>query len=186
MTFNLTIETGGAAFEEDPGAELRRILQDLASTARYVITDRAPGGAANGNLRDANGNTVGSWSYQPGPAPFRFRIVADEDYDPATSVDWDEAETAAYVARFESGDLAAFGVIVERGDKDASLWGVDVATSSHTVDGHTYARDEALDVVEIDTWYSEDSDEARTLLALSAERSYLAEVLRENIAEVTE
>lgn len=74
---------------------------------------------------------------------YRFRIIEDDDYDPATSVDWSDEDTAAYVARFQSGELAAFGIVVEverpfaccdvcgqgaTWENGASLWGIDVVT----------------------------------------------------------
>lgn len=55
--FQLYIDTGNAAFEDNPGDELARILEELARDLRE-----------NGlleveNLRDVNGNTVG-WAHQ--------------------------------------------------------------------------------------------------------------------------
>ena len=81
------------------------------------------------------------------PAGYAILIEIDTDFDPATSVDWSEAETAAYVAEFERGELTAYSVSVVRVDDDgdviskrygdgsygpvrlASLWGCDVATA---------------------------------------------------------
>jgi hypothetical protein len=189
MPFTLTIETGGAAFadadgnpdDNAAGVEIRTILGKLQSNlSMFTLLAHD-----EGKVRDSNGNTVGTWSYVAGPTPVRFQIVPDEDYDPRTSVDWDDESTDAYVARFERGDLAPFGIIVERGEQTASLWGVDVAVSTHADGEHTYQRDAALDVVEIGEWYDEDSPELAELLALPADRSYLAEVLRDLIGEVT-
>lgn len=45
-----------AAFEEDPGAELARILREAA--------ERLEQGETAGNLRDFNGNAVGSFAIQ--------------------------------------------------------------------------------------------------------------------------
>jgi hypothetical protein len=53
--FSLTIETDNAAFDPDAGAELARILAELAGKL-----DPLPG-PASGRLRDVNGNTVGRW-----------------------------------------------------------------------------------------------------------------------------
>lgn len=53
MTITITIKTGNAAFEPDPGTEVARILRDYA--------DEVEGGwPAGGVLLDANGNVVGS------------------------------------------------------------------------------------------------------------------------------
>lgn len=49
----LTIETGNAAFEDDPGAEVARILREVAELAEE--------GSTSGPLYDINGNPVGSW-----------------------------------------------------------------------------------------------------------------------------
>jgi hypothetical protein len=57
--FKLQIETGNAAFADDTGAELARILRELAR--RIEIGMHTSGGAT---VRDANGNKVGSWSYE--------------------------------------------------------------------------------------------------------------------------
>jgi hypothetical protein len=57
-TYNITIETGNAAFEEDPSSEIRWILYRLAKTLErtYTPPDHA-------NLIDSNGNTCGSATY---------------------------------------------------------------------------------------------------------------------------
>jgi len=52
--FRLTIKTENAAFEDNPIGEVARILKDAAR--------RVEGGETSGGLRDANGNTVGSFS----------------------------------------------------------------------------------------------------------------------------
>jgi hypothetical protein len=52
--FRLTIDMDNAAFEDDPG-ELARCLRDVASLV-------APGKEwQHGNVRDINGNTVGTF-----------------------------------------------------------------------------------------------------------------------------
>lgn len=59
--FKLTINCGNAAFEDDPGAEIARILSDLAKRAgRGGVGVR--GEKLEGIIRDANGNRVGEWS----------------------------------------------------------------------------------------------------------------------------
>lgn len=58
--FRLKIETDNAVFAV-PGVELSRILTELAERVRDLTvyyTDR-------GAIMDANGNTVGTWSYEP-------------------------------------------------------------------------------------------------------------------------
>lgn len=62
MLFRLEIETGNAAFGEDTGAEIERILSDLAV---QIGEDLNPSRGARGTLRDINGNTVGTWRYTP-------------------------------------------------------------------------------------------------------------------------
>ena len=67
--FRLTIKTGGAAFRDDSrtdrkgnaildpeGAEVRRILKDVARKLKA--------GYDSGNVMDANGNNVGTWKYE--------------------------------------------------------------------------------------------------------------------------
>jgi hypothetical protein len=52
--FKLKIETGNAAFEEEPAEEIIRILES------QVIGQRAKG-YESGTLRDLNGNECGAW-----------------------------------------------------------------------------------------------------------------------------
>lgn len=61
--FNLSIDMDNAAFDPDlldgsPNAEVARILRDLADRL-----DSDEGSmAAQGSVRDVNGNTVGTWT----------------------------------------------------------------------------------------------------------------------------
>ena len=59
--FDLKIETGNAAFADDPG-ELARILRELADKLDGRFD---PDAGISGGLRDANGNTVGQWRNEP-------------------------------------------------------------------------------------------------------------------------
>jgi hypothetical protein len=52
--FKLKIETGNAAFEEEPAEEIIRILES------QVIGQLAKG-YESGTLRDLNGNECGAW-----------------------------------------------------------------------------------------------------------------------------
>lgn len=52
--FELSFRLNNSAFEDDEGAEIARILRQIANDADC--------GATDGNIRDANGNTVGTWS----------------------------------------------------------------------------------------------------------------------------
>ena len=52
--FTLTIETAGAAFEEDPGPEIARILRVIADQHENNVRGQ-------GTARDHNGNTVARW-----------------------------------------------------------------------------------------------------------------------------
>lgn len=52
--FKLTIKTANAAFSDDPGHEVARILRDVAS--------KTANGYREGVVMDANGNRVGSWN----------------------------------------------------------------------------------------------------------------------------
>lgn len=54
MAFTLSITTDNAAFVDDAGDEVARILQEVAEKLRHGHTE--------GSTRDYNGNTVGSWS----------------------------------------------------------------------------------------------------------------------------
>lgn len=56
MTFTLTINMDNAAFEGNPGHELKRILERLARRS-WDIDGRVDGA----KLMDVNGNSVGSW-----------------------------------------------------------------------------------------------------------------------------
>jgi hypothetical protein len=51
--FRLTIKTGNAAFADDMGGELGRIVHEVGALLLL--------GVGEGIVRDANGNTVGSW-----------------------------------------------------------------------------------------------------------------------------
>lgn len=56
-SFTLKLKTDNAAFGDDPGIEVARILQQVASdvgdlSGRQIIT---------GTVRDVNGNMVGIW-----------------------------------------------------------------------------------------------------------------------------
>lgn len=52
--FKLSIETTNEAFADDPNEEIARLLEKAAQRVRD--------GYQSDLLRDANGNTVGSWS----------------------------------------------------------------------------------------------------------------------------
>ena len=58
----IVIDFDNAAFDDDPGTELARILEDLAKKARE---DRiGPGAVDDGPvIQDKNGNTIGEVSY---------------------------------------------------------------------------------------------------------------------------
>jgi hypothetical protein len=58
--FRLEIETGNAAFEEQPGEELAAMLGELAEKVREELGSSLH---ARGPLRDSNGNIVGQWDY---------------------------------------------------------------------------------------------------------------------------
>jgi hypothetical protein len=54
--FTIDISTGNGAFDDDAGAEVARILRDVA--------DRIERGTATGKVFDINGNRVGSFELQ--------------------------------------------------------------------------------------------------------------------------
>jgi hypothetical protein len=54
MRLAISFDMDNAAFEDAPAAEAARILREIA---KAVEADDSP----NGNIRDANGNRVGSW-----------------------------------------------------------------------------------------------------------------------------
>jgi hypothetical protein len=66
MTFTLRIATDGAAFDDDPGPELARILRAQAALIEGGMTEST-------HVRDINGHTVGSWAItgdtEPEPWP---------------------------------------------------------------------------------------------------------------------
>lgn len=55
--FKLEFSTDNAAFADNPGEEIDRILRDLD-----IGVLAFPGCNLSGRIRDVNGNTVGSWS----------------------------------------------------------------------------------------------------------------------------
>jgi hypothetical protein len=57
--FKLQFDTDNEIFSTNPGAEIERILHDVASKAHTVAF---PGGNHSGRIFDENGNGVGSWS----------------------------------------------------------------------------------------------------------------------------
>jgi hypothetical protein len=59
--FKLEIETDNAAFEDDLGGEVARILRDAADTVEYSLSPQPD--KANYKVMDINGNTCGSWEY---------------------------------------------------------------------------------------------------------------------------
>jgi hypothetical protein len=54
--FNLKFDTDNAAFEDEPRAEISRILRAVAR--------RVDSGADFGRVADENGNSVGSFTYE--------------------------------------------------------------------------------------------------------------------------
>jgi hypothetical protein len=61
MAFTLKIETGNAAFGWDQTVEIARILRQVAEN---IVGE--PGSLySQFNIRDINGNTVGSWTLDP-------------------------------------------------------------------------------------------------------------------------
>lgn len=61
MTFRLVVKMDNAAFEA-PGTELARILRELADDVDDQLNDVS---GASANVRDVNGNTVGTWKVAP-------------------------------------------------------------------------------------------------------------------------
>ncbi len=58
MSFRLTLETGNAAFADQPGIECARLLRQAA--------ENVEAGALCENLNDLNGNPVGFWRLDMG------------------------------------------------------------------------------------------------------------------------
>ena len=56
MELKITISLDNDAFDKDNDIELARILREFANTCEYAQLL-----AGNGNLRDINGNKVGTW-----------------------------------------------------------------------------------------------------------------------------
>jgi hypothetical protein len=60
--FTLTIETDNAAFTDNPGWEIARILRLISDS--MSISDIPLDGDERQPVRDINGNTVGKWEYR--------------------------------------------------------------------------------------------------------------------------
>lgn len=58
VEFEMKIHSSNAAFEENPAGEVARILRDIANDIEGSHT------YCEGNCRDLNGNTVGSFSFE--------------------------------------------------------------------------------------------------------------------------
>lgn len=54
--FKIEFRTGNAAFEDNAGLEVARILRELS--------DKAEHGELEGLIRDVNGNTIGKWGLE--------------------------------------------------------------------------------------------------------------------------
>lgn len=60
MKLSVNLLCDNAAFEDDCGAEIARILRKLAGDVEGMVRYDAKG-VYSGGLRDSNGNTVGKW-----------------------------------------------------------------------------------------------------------------------------
>lgn len=60
--FRIEIETGNAAFADQPGEELASILTEVAERMRDGL-GYAPDASFDGRVLDSNGNHVGTWQY---------------------------------------------------------------------------------------------------------------------------
>jgi hypothetical protein len=60
-TFTLTIDCGNAAFDDNTGTEIARILRSVARVIEATIHERTDEDSSP--LHDVNGNRVGRWSY---------------------------------------------------------------------------------------------------------------------------
>ena len=67
VKFILEINCDNAAFDESPATEVARIVRNAA--------ERVEEGIWPGNLRDSNGNTVGSFRFSHGQPPFYGRRI---------------------------------------------------------------------------------------------------------------
>lgn len=61
--FTLRFRMNNAAFEDDRSDEVRRILLDLADAIHGTMDPEGGGG----DIRDYNGNTIGSYWYDAAP-----------------------------------------------------------------------------------------------------------------------
>ena len=59
MRFQLNMSCDNAAFGDWSGDEVARILQTIAQRCASIVTIDSD----SGTIRDANGNTVGRWSF---------------------------------------------------------------------------------------------------------------------------
>lgn len=55
VEFDLTIMTANQAVQDDPDAEIKRILLKIANSIEQNCAD--------GQIHDFNGNAIGTWSY---------------------------------------------------------------------------------------------------------------------------
>jgi len=58
VEFEMKFYSSNAAFEENPSAEAARILREIADDVAAATT------YCEGNVRDINGNTIGSFSFE--------------------------------------------------------------------------------------------------------------------------
>ena len=65
--FELTIDTGNAAFDPEPGREIARILRELADRTEIDPGYLMACGYGHVSVRDVNGNTCGRFFYDDEP-----------------------------------------------------------------------------------------------------------------------
>lgn len=58
VEFEMKLHSSNAAFDENPSAETARILREIADDIEASVT------YCEGNVRDINGNTIGSFSFE--------------------------------------------------------------------------------------------------------------------------
>ena len=77
VTFSCQLESGNAAFEDDPRSELEDILHSMITQIRR--------GRDGGKLMDSNGNSVGTWG---------LGVEEDEEEDDEEQTPEDDQDTA--------------------------------------------------------------------------------------------
>ena len=73
----IQINTANAAFTDNGGAEIAKILERLTYAVPFKLAD----GVTSGTILDSNGNSVGTWSFTEEDADHQPTKVVDDEGD---------------------------------------------------------------------------------------------------------